>query len=166
RAKELHQLYRELFPQFQPVIVHSQQAARDRGANLASLRRFDSRIIVCVDMLGEGFDLPQLKIAGLHNPHKSIAVTIQFVGRFTRQDPTLGEATVIANTGVDDVDRSLAKLYAEDADWNALVGALSTAKIERQVRRAEMFQGFVGNLSDIPLQTLEPKMNAVVYRTS
>jgi hypothetical protein len=29
-----------------------------------------------------------------------------------------------------------------------------------------MFKGFVGDLSDIPLQTLEPKMNAVVYRTS
>ena len=166
RARELHQLYSALFPRFRPVIVHSQQSARERRANLAALRRFESRIIVCVDMLGEGFDLPELKIAGLHDPHKSIAVTIQFVGRFTRQDPTLGDATVIANTGIDDIDRSLAKLYAEDADWNALVEALSTAKIERQVRRAEMFQGFVGDLSDIPLQTLEPKTNAVVYRTS
>lgn len=166
RARELHQLYGALFPEFRPVIVHSQQATRERRANLDALRRFDSRVIVCVDMLGEGFDLPELKIAGLHDPHKSIAVTIQFVGRFTRQDPTLGDATVIANTGVDDIDRSLAKLYAEDADWNALVEALSSARIERQVRRAEMFKGFVGDLSDIPLQTLEPKMNAVVYRTS
>jgi superfamily II DNA or RNA helicase len=166
RARELHQLYSALFPQFQPVIVHSQQSTRERRTNLTALRRCESRIIVCVDMLGEGFDLPELKIAGLHDPHKSIAVTIQFVGRFTRQDPTLGDATVIANTGVDDIDRSLAKLYAEDADWNALVEALSTARIERQARRAEMFKGFVGNLSDIPLQTLEPKMNAVVYRTT
>ena len=166
RAKDLHQLYSTMFPEFRPVIVHSQQSIRERRANLAALRRFESRIIVCVDMLGEGFDLPELKIAGLHDPHKSIAVTIQFVGRFTRQDPRLGDATVIANTGVDDIDRSLAKLYAEDADWNALVEALSTAKIDRQVRRAEMFKGFVGDLSDIPLQTLEPKMNAVVYRTA
>lgn len=166
RAKDLHQLYSSMYSEFRPVIVHSQQPIRERRASLAALRRFDSRIIVCVDMLGEGFDLPELKIAGLHDPHKSIAVTIQFVGRFTRQDPRLGDATVIANTGVDDIDRSLAKLYAEDADWNVLVEALSTAKIDRQVRRAEMFKGFVGDLSDIPLQTLEPKMNAVVYRTS
>ncbi|HCL3894426.1 TPA: DEAD/DEAH box helicase family protein, partial [Pseudomonas aeruginosa] len=146
RAKELHQLYSRRFPQHNPVLVHSNQSARERRANLAALRRFDSRIIVCVDMLGEGFDLPELKIAGLHDPHKSIAVTIQFVGRFTRQDPRLGDATVIANTGVDDVDRSLAKLYAEDADWNTLVEALSSARIERQVRRAEMFRGFTGDL--------------------
>ena len=166
RAKELHRLYCDLFPEFRPAIIHSQQPSRERHINLDALRRFESRIIVCVDILGEGFDLPELKIAGLHDPHKSVAVTIQFVGRFTRQDPTLGDATVIANTGVDDVDRSLAKLYAEDADWNALVEALSTARIDRQVRRAQMFQGFVGDLSDIPLQTLEPKMNAVVYRTT
>ncbi|GGC85653.1 DEAD/DEAH box helicase [Chelatococcus reniformis] len=166
RANDLQQLYSVLYPELRPVIVHSQQSVRERRDNLAALRRCDSRIIVCVDMLGEGFDLPELKIAALHDPHKSIAVTIQFVGRFTRQDPRLGDATVIANTGVDDIDRSLAKLYAEDADWNALVEALSTAKIDRQVRRADMFKGFVGDLSDIPLQTLEPKMNAVVYRTS
>ncbi|MBD3573030.1 DEAD/DEAH box helicase [Brevundimonas diminuta] len=166
RAKQLHQLYSAIHPEYRPVIVHSQQPLRERRENLAALRRFESRIIVCVDMLGEGFDLPELKIAALHDHHKSIAVTIQFVGRFTRQDPTLGDATVIANTGVDDVDRSLAKLYAEDADWNTLVEALSSAKIERQIRRAEMFKGFTGDLNDIPLQTLEPKMNAVAYRTS
>ncbi|MDF5873048.1 helicase-related protein [Pseudomonas aeruginosa] len=140
RAKGLHQLYSWRFPQHNPVLVHSNQSARERRASLAALRRFDSRIIVCVDMLGEGFDLPELKIAGLHDPHKSVAVTIQFVGRFTRQDPRLGDATVIANTGVDDIDRSLAKLFAEDADWNTLVEALSSARIERQVRRAEMFR--------------------------
>jgi len=166
RAKALHQLYSAMFPKFHPVIVHGQQATRERQANLAAFQRFESRIIVCVDMLGEGFDLPELKIAGLHDPHKSIAATIQFVGRITRQDPTLGDATVIANTGIDDIDRSLAKLYAEDADWNVLVEALSRARIGRQVRRAEIFQGFVGDMSDIPLQTLEPKMNAVVYRTT
>ncbi|ALN72278.1 DEAD/DEAH box helicase [Aureimonas sp. AU20] len=166
RAKHLHQLYTAIHPEYRPVIVHSQQPLRERRENLAALRRFESRIIVCVDMLGEGFDLPELKIAALHDHHKSIAVTIQFVGRFTRQDSTLGDATVIANTGVDDVDRSLAKLYAEDADWNALVEALSSAKIERQIRRAEMFKGFTGDLNDIPLQTLEPKMNAVAYRTA
>lgn len=166
RAKHLHSLYAAAYPDYRPVIVHSQQSLKERRENLAALRRFESRIIVCVDMLGEGFDLPELKIAALHDHHKSVAVTIQFVGRFTRQDPTLGDATVIANTGIDDVDRALAKLYAEDADWNALVEALSSAKIERQVRRAEMFKGFSGDLSDIPLQTLEPKMNAVLYRTS
>ena len=165
RAKALHSLYASQYPQHRPVIVHSKQTGAQRNAALRAIWNFESRIIVCVDMLGEGFDLPQLKIAAMHDHHKSIAVTIQFVGRFTRILNTIGEATVIANTGVDDVERSLAKLYAEDADWNTLVEALSAANIGRQVRRAELFQGFVGDMTDIPLQTLQPKTNAVIYST-
>ena len=103
-------------------------------------------------MLGEGFDLPELKIAAIHDHHKSVAVTLQFVGRFTRTQSKLGDATVIANTGIDDIDRSLAKFYAEDADWNALVEALSSAKIDRQIRRAELFKGFVGDMTAAPLR--------------
>ncbi|MGH8047808.1 MAG: DEAD/DEAH box helicase [Chthoniobacterales bacterium] len=165
RAKSLHDKYLVRYPEYRPILVHSEQPNQARQANLVALRQFASRIIVCVDMLGEGFDLPELKIAALHDHHKSIAVTIQFVGRFTRPDLRLGDATVIANTGMDDLDRALAKLYAEDADWNALVEALSTSNVDRQVRRAEMFKGFVGTLEDIPLQTLDPKMNAFVYLT-
>ena len=165
RAKQLHERYAARFPEYAPLLVHSQLTARERRERLAALGRFDRRVVVCVDMLGEGFDLPELKIAAIHDHHKSIAVTIQFVGRLTRPDPLLGDATVIANTGIDDIDRALAKLYAEDADWNALVEALSTSNIERQVRRSEMLKGFVGDIQDIPLQTLDPSMNAFVYTT-
>lgn len=40
--------------------------------------------MICVDMLGEGFDFPNLKIAAIHEPHKSLASTLQFIGRFAR----------------------------------------------------------------------------------
>ena len=53
---------------------------------LKNFRSGTLRIIVCVDMLGEGFDLPSLKIAGLHDVHKSEAVTFQFVGRLTLEE--------------------------------------------------------------------------------
>ena len=44
-------------------------------------------------MLGEGFDLPELKIAALHDVKKSLPVTLQFTGRFTRTkyDDNLGK---------------------------------------------------------------------------
>ena len=34
--------------------------------------------IVCVNMFGEGFNLPSLKIAAIHSPHKSLAITLQY----------------------------------------------------------------------------------------
>jgi superfamily II DNA or RNA helicase len=166
RAKALHALYTARLGQHRPVLVHSQLRQGERKAALDAIRQKQSRIVVCVDMLGEGFDLPELKIAALHDHHKSVAVTIQFVGRFTRTASHLGDATVIANTGVEDLDRTLAKLYAEDADWNTLVEGLSSAHIERQVRRAELFKGFTGDLTQIPLQTLEPRMSVSIYRTA
>jgi superfamily II DNA or RNA helicase len=38
-----------------------------------------TRIVIRVDMLGEGFDLPELKIAALPDVHESLAVTLQFI---------------------------------------------------------------------------------------
>jgi superfamily II DNA or RNA helicase len=53
-------------------------------------------------MLGEGFDLPELKIAAFHDIRKTLAVTLQLAGRFTRARHDLGDATFIANLA--DVD--------------------------------------------------------------
>ena len=46
-------------------------------------------------MLGEGFDLPELKIAAFHDVKKSLPITLQFAGRFTRtsRDNNLGKAS-------------------------------------------------------------------------
>lgn len=166
RAKELHALYTKKLPQYKPVIVHSGQSHKERQESLDKLRRFESRLIVCVDMLGEGFDLPELKIAALHDVFKSVAVTLQFVGRFTRARTDLGKATLIANTDQDRIDRALAKLYAEEADWNLLIATLSADRAGRAMDRASLFEGFQGDLTEIPLQTVEPSMNAIVFKTT
>jgi len=57
RAREMRDLYAELAPQLQPVVLHSSLTATERREALAAIESRQSRIIVCVDMLGEGFDL-------------------------------------------------------------------------------------------------------------
>ena len=48
-------------------------------------------------MLGEGFDFPNLKIAAIHSPHKSLVSTLQFIGRFARTNAeNIGTAKFIA----------------------------------------------------------------------
>jgi superfamily II DNA or RNA helicase len=165
RAKALHDLYANHLGAFRPVLIHSQMNVAQRKAALDQMRSRESRIIICVDMLGEGFDLPQLKISGLHDRHKSVAITLQFTGRFTRDAKHIGEATVIANIEQSDVEDSLRTLYAEDADWNFLLKVLSEAKTGRQLKRAELLSGFRDALEGVPLQTLIPKMSTVVYQT-
>ncbi|WP_235819678.1 hypothetical protein [Caldifermentibacillus hisashii] len=35
-------------------------------------------------MFGEGIDIPNLKIAAIHDKYKSLPITLQFIGRFAR----------------------------------------------------------------------------------
>ncbi len=164
RAEELHKKYLSRWPQYKPVLLHSGLSAPEQAQALNGLRAAENRIVVCVDMLGEGFDLPELKIAGLHDPKKSEAVTLQFVGRFTRTREDLGEATVIAATTKDE-GSALASLFAEDADWNKLINWIGSRATQRAVRREEVFEGFDGIEADIPLETLRPTLSTIVYKT-
>lgn len=166
RAEALHALYSRLCPDHAPVVIHSKMPEAVRKERLAQLLGRKSRILVCVNMFGEGFDLPQLKIAALHDRHQSLAITLQFVGRFTRDYPKdVGDAHVVANIADDTATDALRNLYAEDADWNVLLKMLSETATGRSQKRNELLEGFTASLDDVPLQTLFPRMSAVVYRT-
>lgn len=166
RAMKVLECYRRALPDFNPILVHSALKSAQKRAALQAIQTKQSRIIVCVDMLGEGFDLPELKIAALHDRHKSIAITLQFTGRFTRTQHNLGEATVIANIAQDDIIDSLRALYAEDADWNYLLSIIGEARTRREVKRAEILDGFAETFERIPLRALAPRMSTVVYKVS
>jgi superfamily II DNA or RNA helicase len=167
RARKVHALYQMQFPEFKPVEIHTKVPAQDRKERLEALRTRKSRILICVDMFGEGFDFPQLKIAALHDKHKSLAITLQFVGRFTRDFPmNVGDAKVVANIADEAISDALKNLYAEDADWNFLLKMLGEAATGRAHKRNEILSGFTGTLEELPLQVLFPRMSAVVYRTT
>lgn len=166
RAVELHAMYQAKLPQYSPCIVHNRMPASQRLEALNALRLGQSKIVVCVDMLGEGFDLPDLKIAALHDKHRSEAVTLQFVGRFTRVRKDLGNATVIANVATDDVNDRLKALYAEDADWDHLLSVIGHTYTERERRREDVYTGFDDIIAeDFPLETMEPRLSVVAYKT-
>ena len=174
RAKRVFQAYRDAdvarvetgSVSFNPVLVHSDMTSAERRAAMSSVADRSSRAIVCVDMFGEGFDLPELKIAALHDVHKSLAITLQFVGRFTRSQSQLGEATVIANIANAAVERSLRALYSEDADWNVVLRTLSEGAVGRHATRVELIEKFAGCSGPIPIQNILPKMSTVVYATT
>lgn len=164
RAEQVLAAY-AAYPEWRPVLIHSDLPVQERREALAGLRRRESRIVVCVDMFGEGFDLPELKIAALHDAHKSLAITLQFTGRFTRAKRGLGEATVIANLADTEVQNALKGLYAEDADWNVLLRDLSADATGAQYRLSAFFKEFQNLPRQLPLQNITPKMSTVAYHT-
>jgi len=97
RAREILDLYEQLALDLQPRILIDNLPPKTAKANLAALREGTSRIIVCVDMLGEGFDLPTLKVVAFHDPPRSLSPMIQLVGRVARTASTrrVGTACVL-----------------------------------------------------------------------
>lgn len=165
RAKEVFKLY-EPYQEFSPVQIHTGVPANQRESIRKKMISGESRIIVCVDMLGEGFDLPSLKIAAFHDIRKSLAVTLQLAGRFTRSLPNLGDATFIANTADVNVRDELRKLYARDPDWNLLLPQFSDLMIGEQVSLQEFIKGFSEFAENFPLETVRPATSTVVYKTT
>jgi superfamily II DNA or RNA helicase len=166
RAHEIRELYMELAPDLAPVVLHSSLPARDRRSALDRIHSRDSRIIVCVDMLGEGFDLPSLKVAAIHDLHKSLGVTLQFVGRFARvAGAEIGEASVVTGRPEGRYDENLRKLYAEDPDWNLIIQDLSGAAVGEEHDISEFEAAFGALPEEVSLRNIKPKMSTVVYRT-
>lgn len=164
RAEDIMKIY-ENYEDLKPVMIHSD--TKDKKNVLANIVNKNHKIIVAVDMLGEGFDLPELKIAAFHDIRKSLPITLQFAGRFTRTkfDENLGNASFIANLADLDVENELAELYAQDADWNLLLSSMSSGEIEEEIDYEEFISGFK-NLSDthISLRNIRIPLSAVVYK--
>lgn len=165
KAESVLELYSDLAPDLGPIRIDSKLAARKQREARTKLDERSSRIVVCVDMLGEGFDLPSLKIAAVHDPHKSLAVTLQFIGRFTRVGgDELGEASVFVPRLSGAVDERLRRLYGEDADWNTVVRDLTHAEVEYEQARTDFEAGFTQWPTEVALRGIQPKMSTVVYR--
>ncbi len=166
RAREIFKLYKP-YEEFNPVELHTGiKSITQREKARRQIIAGESRIVVCVDMLGEGFDLPTLKIAAFHDIRKTLAVTLQLAGRFTRARPDLGDATFIANTADVDVRDELRKLYTRDPDWNILLPQLSDRMIGEQMSLQDFLRGFTNFTKEIPLKTVRPATSCVVYKTT
>ncbi|NJL71593.1 MAG: hypothetical protein HC888_08235 [Candidatus Competibacteraceae bacterium] len=140
RAREVFKIYEGKGKEFNPVLVISEEP-RDNKASINKLKARQTRIVVCVNMLGEGFDLPELKIAAVHDTHKSIAILLQFAGRFTRDaGDKVGDAAVFANIANQNVSSALERLYGEDADWNKLLSEFSSQHIKDYTEMIEFIR--------------------------
>lgn len=166
RAKEVLKLYQDLASDLHPVRIDTGMAESTRKNNRERLFNRESRIVVCVNMLGEGFDLPSLKVAAIHDPQKSLAVTLQFIGRFTRTgDESLGAASAFVPLQVAGIDERLRKLYGEDADWNAVIRDLTEHGVGREKDRTDFERAFGSLPSEVALRSIHPKMSTVTYHS-
>jgi superfamily II DNA or RNA helicase len=125
--------------------------------------------IICVDMLQEGFDFPNLKIAALHSPKKSLANTLQFIGRFARTNAEhIGTAKFLAIPS--DIKIGKQKLYEEGAIWNDIIKNLSDQAIEGEDELKSVLDTFETENEDPPqgdlsFYNLNPYCHVKIYKT-
>lgn len=160
KAKEIFKLYSGEVD-LNPVLINSK--VKKKSEVLKAIKSRKHKIIVCVDMLGEGFDLPQLKISAIHVPHKSINIMLQFTGRFTRATENVGDAKFVANIANPNVNDSLDELYREDSDWNSLISNISSRKIKDE-KEYQQFRSEFSEPSKLLDLGLTPSISTTVYR--
>jgi superfamily II DNA or RNA helicase len=167
-ADRLEIIYRE-HTRLRLEKIHSGLSAKTVAKHLERLRSGDLDGVICVDMLGEGFDLPNLKIAALHAPHRSLAVTLQFIGRFARTNAAdLGQATILAIQ--DEFEGEAEQLFRESEAWQQLVLGYAQARIAREQRNRQVLDGLTDesdliddDLSDFSPAVLRPKNHVKIY---
>lgn len=160
-------IYNKYYSNYNPVLITSSQTKAQNRENLMKLKKLQSRIVVCVDMFGEGIDLPNLKIAAIHDKYRSLPITLQFVGRFARvNNEKIGEASLIANVVNEKVNEEIKRLYSLDSNWDYIISDLSKVAINKEISFQSFMNGFnLEQLSEISIKQLIPKVSMIAYTT-
>jgi superfamily II DNA or RNA helicase len=140
-ADQLFDIY-DQHTQLKLVVIHSKLGNATIKARIKQLTAGEIDGVICVDMMGEGYDFPALKIAAVHIPHKSLAITLQFVGRISRTNTPDGSvATLIAGEHEFKIDSH--QLYKQDTkDWSVVLPDLHKLKIQKTEDEQEFFDSF------------------------
>lgn len=172
KAKELEKLYLQE-TELSLKRIDSSMSNSTIKKCIEDLRNKSLDGIICVDMLGEGFDFPNLKIAAIHSPHKSLASVLQFIGRFARTNAeNIGTAKFIAMNDSELLIENTA-MYTNDAIWQDIIIDLSENKAKEEEQTKEYFKDFkrtentTTDVSDkISLLSIRPNGHAKIYRAS
>jgi superfamily II DNA or RNA helicase len=152
-ARALVALYRELGVEVEAVDSKIGKRAQDSCER--RLQSGELKGIVCVDMFGEGYDFPKLKVGALHAPHRSLVPTIQFIGRFARVDPTTGQATLIAP--LSRVEDAAGALLREGVDLASMIDQAAQAEIAGHVAEQEVLERLpVSRLTESDYEEVSP----------
>lgn len=162
-ARSLVEVYRQLGVTIE--VIDSQHSLTHVRRVVARLRAGELQGVATVGLLGEGFDLPTLKIAAYHDRHRSLPATLQFIGRVARTHASGGPAELLAVR--QDVEDETRALYQEDASWSELLPALADTAIADERDRRIYLQGFDPPPPDsFSLHALAPARESEVFELS
>lgn len=167
-ADQLFSMYKEWFPDERIVLVHS--GIKGKKLIIEDIRSGKYDIVICVDMMKEGFDYPDFKIAAVHGVHKSLAVLLQFIGRFTRTEDGLGDASFVVNYAEEKISVELESLFQEGSGWEEVISEIADAKKAEAesllyfLQGCKPYSGFDSPDIELNPKLVYPALSCVCYR--
>lgn len=158
-AKKLKKIYKSITNR-RVECIYSEMKTKDKDTILDDLKNLLIPVIVCVDMLGEGFDLPNLKICALHGHRKSLPIFFQLIGRFTRvsNKAHLGTAKIVANIVDENIIGLFDDLFKVDSDWNSILHGLNESKVQNEFSGDEI----AAHISNKELKSIIERNNLLI----
>jgi superfamily II DNA or RNA helicase len=165
RLKELRDTY--LAAGVDLTVLHS-RLSKDRQLEIThELRGGEIRAVGVVGMLGEGFDLPAIRLLAYHDKHRSAPATLQLIGRLARVDKRFPQAAQLVTVTDGDVYPALRgvlrELYAEDADWASVLPGILDEDIQKEQQDRQFVRELPETTTQVDPRHLNPLKRAVVY---
>ena len=165
RAIQLADRYRRLGIDIE--VLTSQLSDVNQTLLIRRLQRGELRAVAVVGMLGEGFDLPRLRLVAYHDKHKSLPATVQLLGRLARVSDEFPQGSVLVTVNDGDVYPELAgvvaDLYKEDADWATLLPGLVDEEVMADASARAFVEALEEREGDIDPRHLRPMPKPIIY---
>ena len=149
------------------TLLHSQLSEGNQARIFEELRGGHLRRVGVVGMLGEGFDLPAIRLIAYHDKHRSLPATVQMIGRLARVDaayPQPSHLVTVSDAEVyPELKAALKDLYDEDADWATVLPEILDAEIESEHADREFLESLPTSTNEVDPAHLKPLKRAYVY---
>jgi len=165
RLHELRQVYEAAGIEI--ALLYSTLPDRSQARIIEQLTAGQIRAVAVVGMLGEGFDLPSLRLAAYHDKHKSVPATVQLIGRLARVHPDFPQRSSLITMADADVFPELKgvlrQLYEEDPDWSEVLPGVIDADIQKEQLDRRFTDRFPVSVTEVDPAKLRPAKRAFIY---
>jgi superfamily II DNA or RNA helicase len=148
-------------------LLHNRLSKSTQAEIVDALRAGDGRAVGVVGMLGEGFDLPAIRLLCYHDKHRSVPATAQLIGRLARVHPRFPQSSVLITVADADVYPELKgvlrDLYDEDTDWAVVLPGILDEEIAREREDRVFVRDLPESTTEVEPSHLAPLKRAFVY---
>jgi superfamily II DNA or RNA helicase len=149
------------------TLLHSQLSGGRQTEIVEGLRSGEVQRVGVVGMLGEGFDLPAVRLIAYHDKHRSLPATVQMIGRLARVDAAYPQPShlITVNDGeiYPELKAAVKELYDEDSDWAAVLPRILDEEIESEQADREFLESLPSSTNEVDPAHLKPLKRAYVY---